>query len=93
MDSIRSLDLKENDIASRAKRNDQLSGERASICFAAAKWADSQELACLPYRLKRFCWIIKITSRTVQLTLQCEVKQSFEILFGLTAENDLVRHF
>lgn len=47
MDPIGILDFKENDIVSRPKRDNQLSGEWTSICFAATKWANRQKLTCL----------------------------------------------
>lgn len=92
VDSTSSFDFEQNDIAGCSKRNNQLTYEGACICFAAAKRANSQELAPLAYRFNRFGWDLKITSRTAQFTLKGEVKQSFEILFGLAAENDLILH-
>ncbi len=92
VDSTSGSDFEQNDIAGCSKRNNQLTGEGTYICFAAAKRADGQELAPLAYRFNRFRWDIKIASRTVQFTLKGEVKQPFEILFGLAAENDLVFH-
>ena len=93
VDSTSGSDFEQNDIAGCSKRNNQLTGEGTYICLAAAKRADGQELAPLAYRFNRFRWDIKIASRTVQFTLKGEVKQPFEILFGLAAENDLVFHY
>ena len=92
MDSTSGLDFEKDDIAGCSKGNNQLTGEGTIICFAAAKRAHCQELTPLAYRFNRLRWDIKITSRTVQFTFKGEIKQSFEILFGLAAENDLVRH-
>jgi hypothetical protein len=93
MDSTSSFDLEENNIAGCPKRDNQLTGKRTVICFAAAKRANSQELACLSDGLNRFRRNFKIASWTVQFALKREVKHSFEILFGLAAENDLVLHW
>jgi hypothetical protein len=92
MDSTGGSNFKENNIAGGPKRNNQLTGKRTYISFAAAKRAESEKLATLPDGLNRFRRNFKIASWTVQLSLKREVKHSFQIFFGLTAENDLIDH-
>jgi hypothetical protein len=92
MDPTSGLYFKENNIAGCPKRDNQFTDKRTIVCFAAAKRADGQQLAQLPNSVNRSRRSFKIAILTIQIALEGKVKHSFEILFGLAAENDLIRH-
>jgi hypothetical protein len=92
VDSTGFSDFKEYNVASRSERHDQFTRKGTRFCFAATERADLQKLASLSNRFNRFEGKFKITGWAVEFTFKDKIKQPLKIVFGLTAEYNLVLH-